>query len=1128
MFVLSAKIVPDLLKAKVKGHYRHLPNGRTVWIEQHTDKRKDAKKDPKKFRHRVVHSDDKSTTYSNAKGEQKTYPHQPHQELSQDDIHATLNSPFHIDEKLALDMFKRRNGIEDMEPFLDELIADEKEKAKNIGEEPEFKDREGAMKYVMRNQVRGILKELQKGRGSITTYAQASQDIVLADHLEHTIDDPAASDHDRAMAHMAVEHGESAIKALEEEMANVKKAQKLGPKDAPKIDGIAPDVTAFGHQAETLAKLNVLQRAIIDVDMGGGKGFILPADALNLMSQGKVKKPLIVVPGATLEQNAAKIIEYTKGGANVFLIDNNTIKDMYDGDEEKMLEDIRNAPANTLFMASYGVFSYKEKDSKDEDGDGLERARKVGSAGWDYVAADESHNFKNTDSLRFKGMQYLSKAKYKRVASGTFLSNNPSDVLGQMLFLYPQMGMSKADFEDKYGRRETSKGVKWDAAKLKNLREDLTDLGMISLRRSAWIHALPERNENLSVVEMDADHRRIHDAVLDDVLDSLEAEMKANPKLKKLFEGDEDLDNMNEELPPSATGALELIGSITDFPDEIARVIEQRTEAVKAGRKGSRHRNVHEQMTKLQSRKSMTDKQKKEHQALSKEWNSFSEDERRFAQMNLDDEDEESPLYAEYNTLKTQLKRLKPATRRAVQALRGKVSPKALDVYQKAAEHLKSKKNGKMIVFVQRKLSAQHIVNNMPAELKKHAMYFDASLMGDLPNFTQDPNGPKILVAVDASVKEGMNMQIANGMYRYDHHYSPGNQEQSYARIWRFGQDKPANIHLGVVNGGIDVPKYARLISKLHTNQMVVSDMQDDDTFEAYKLSLDNIRNNRESHILGDYLTMNKKIIDFQKEENKPLRKKYGEGAWKVSSGKKIGGAKAKQMHGMGPYMHDFDVSKMKVPHDDDMEKIVGHYRDTLRGGGKGHLVYDAEFQDAWLPEVVKLVARHNARGGGKKMDPFTMEQYHKEFEETNGRKLSDREEQLLTKTVNNYLSGKKHSPHKSGDPSDAIQIMRENFKIKGNKSTDKVAAEDVKALVKHLGDTHLMHMAGGKVDNPEVAEKYWKQLEKKEGAKIPDRYKRVVMGAASIVQEVGKGWEGIKDYYSDVFMEGDQDEEDE
>ena len=40
------------------------------------------------------------------------------------------------------------------------------------------------------------------------------------------------------------------------------------------------------------------------------------------MGQGKVEKPLIIVPGATMDQNATKIHEYTDNSINVFKITN--------------------------------------------------------------------------------------------------------------------------------------------------------------------------------------------------------------------------------------------------------------------------------------------------------------------------------------------------------------------------------------------------------------------------------------------------------------------------------------------------------------------------------------------------------------------------------------------------------------------------------------------------------------------------------------------------------------------------------------------------------------------------------------------------------------------------------------
>jgi hypothetical protein len=395
------------------------------------------------------------------------------------------------------------------------------------------------------------------------------------------------------------------------------------------------------------------------------------------------------------------------------------------------------------------------------------------------------------------------------------------------------MDIDQKKLEQFYGRKEKGGEATWSPHGLKALRGELLKLGMVSLRKSAWLDKLPKRKDALSVVQMSPQQARVHDAALHDALEQLETESKTDPLLAKAL-ADDSLDN-SWEAPPALMRRLEVLQGVTDYPDEMAKMIEGNLKIVGGGGQGD----------------------------------------------------------AERDEAVAALQKFSPAARNAMLSLKGMVSPKAQDVYKKAAAHLKDPKNGKFIVFCQRKAAARHILEHMPADLKQHAMYFDASKLGELDQFTGNDTGPRLLVAVDASIKEGVNMQRANGLYRYDHHLTPGNQDQSYARIDRFGQDKPVSIHLGIVDGGMDVAKYARLCSKGWVNQQVVSDFESDKSTPIFKLSLKNLKEKRDASILNDYQELPEEIRKWQGGENKKYKAKFGEQPYDLSSGKQLPGGKA-------------------------------------------------------------------------------------------------------------------------------------------------------------------------------------------------------------------------------------------
>lgn len=818
---------------RVKGHYRHLPNGKIVFIDEYTDKRQAAQQQPEAFAGKVVHASPTQTTYVNHLGQPQTFAHQA--EMTRPQIHAQLNRPLPVNADLAKQVVHHQLGITNHKQFLRDATEEEGMKS-----EPRFNDEKGAEQWFHETHVKPKLKELRQAHGKTTTPAKAFLHETSPDLREMWQSHAAGESgghHEQALGKMLVDNAEDAHAIAELAVEQGERAQQLGPKNAPKINGISPKVKFYPHQAEALAKMNPVPRSPTDVDMGGGKGLLLPADALALMTQGKIKKPLIVVPTATLDPNATKLVDdYSDGGVNVFKISTESLARHYGGDISRLVEDVRNAPANTVFMATYDSVSHQDREGPER----FAHAQALGAAGFDYVACDESHNVRNEESARFQALSHLCGAPYVRMASGTFLANNPSDVVGPLKLLFPHMDFDAKKIEKLYGRTETKEGVTWSREGLKRLRDDLGKLGMVSLRRSAWFDKLPKRTDALSVVHMKPEQEKIHEAVLNDAMDQIESEAEDDPILKRALD-DAELDP-DADVPPALMRRLEILQGVTDYPDELAKMIEGQIHLV-----GSRAPEDPEAIEALDT-----------------------------------------------------LKKFSPATRNALLSLKGVVSPKAEDVYKKAAAHLKDDKNGKFIVFVQRKASARHILEHMPAELKSKASYFDAGEHQVLNDFVSPTGGPSILVAVDASIKEGVNMQAANGLYRYDHHLTPGNQDQSLARVWRLGQTRPVKFHFGIVHGGMDVTRYARLCSKLSTNMQVVSDFEQTSDTPIYRLSLDNIRNKRDSSILDGYQNIVEEVLSHQKDENKAYKKANGDETHDLASGKPVAGGQ--EAHGSGAF----------------------------------------------------------------------------------------------------------------------------------------------------------------------------------------------------------------------------------
>lgn len=267
----------DLFKVQVKAHYRQLPNGHLVHIDAYFDKRKGARKDPDKYKGKVIHADAKATTYMNHKGEEIEYHHGPHRELTQDDIHAHLNGALPVDEDMAHDVVMKEMGIKNFHEHLKGMVADEKTKN---GKDAEYTNIGDASKHFAKTHTRPLLKQLRRTHGETTTLAEAYTepgDKTLKNYFDHQASDPDAHHTKKALAKMAQKHAQKAIDEISEERMAMKGVDHMTPKDCPAIDGIVSKnadgtpFTLFGHQAEVLAKLSQLTRAIVDVDMGGDR-----------------------------------------------------------------------------------------------------------------------------------------------------------------------------------------------------------------------------------------------------------------------------------------------------------------------------------------------------------------------------------------------------------------------------------------------------------------------------------------------------------------------------------------------------------------------------------------------------------------------------------------------------------------------------------------------------------------------------------------------------------------------------------------------------------------------------------------------------------------------------------------
>lgn len=125
----------------------------------------------------------------------------------------------------------------------------------------------------------------------------------------------------------------------------------------------------------------------------------------------------------------------------------------------------------------------------------------------------------------------------------------------------------------------------------------------------------------------------------------------------------------------------------------------------------------------------------------------------------------------------------------------------------------------KVLVFGYRKVTSEHIIKHLPPHYKKMAVHYTAGDLSALEMFLKNPK-IQILVANETSINTGQNLQIASRLIRMETLWSPGDQDQALARIWR--PDFKSLVSRPVVysdwiftDGSLEVAKIGRIVSKI-------------------------------------------------------------------------------------------------------------------------------------------------------------------------------------------------------------------------------------------------------------------------------------------------------------------------
>lgn len=331
--------------------------------------------------------------------------------------------------------------------------------------------------------------------------------------------------------------------------------------DLPEIPNINKDIVFFPHQAESIAKLDKCpEHAIVDISTGGMKTGIIISDILNYINKGVITKPLVIMPLALVGQWINEIEFFTGGSVNVVPITTETVSNW---GREAVERIVRESPINTIFITTYSFISngkYYLPDDEDETTPYFK------GADWiqeilhpDYIALDEVQKVKNPETNASRAVNFLGEAaKVKRIATGTLITNNPIDLVGQIGFLDSSIMGSKAEFNARYMRYINIS----DFANV--IRRDLKNNSRyIMYRRKDWASLLPKIQYSENFINLTTKQKALYKKMVLEVMD----EISKDPVLKRAWDKFRSSDKEDYDIPAILLGKLARLEQYLTAPD---------------------------------------------------------------------------------------------------------------------------------------------------------------------------------------------------------------------------------------------------------------------------------------------------------------------------------------------------------------------------------------------------------------------------------------------------------------------------------------------------------------------------------------------------------------------------------
>lgn len=589
------------------------------------------------------------------------------------------------------------------------------------------------------------------------------------------------------------------------------------------IDPNDPDKKGFAlqpHQMDTMCYSAAHPKyMILDIAPGGGKTILGLTEILIYLSEKRIKRPLVIMPINLIKNWINDCINALKAPVNFIVISSETVRQW---GRETLGDKIRNAPPNTIVCTSYN-WLYNKSDTNIVMY-GIKPVKLFGNIeflkqfSFDYIACDEAHRLKNAGlssgkkqgkptSTHLAVLRLVSckSVKYVRLLTGTLIKNTLLDLVGQVRLLNPAIFRTVDAFKDDYGDPNTAlnseDGRKVQQEIRKYLQEFVT---VVQKKKRHWAFVMPEFEDRFDFVDPDDVAQEYYEWVLGKTLEEIEASLGSDSKDWKLLTGgvavkseeddDDDSEDTTDDSSDDSNGGDEENGldsdsdSESDDADPGESALTRRIEAA-----------LKPYLARLE-------------QALS--------------------DPEGDPEFEEFQEAMVKDGRHIPLSPSAKlnkiyslldQHFEGhvEIDKETGDIIEEVEPmcRLDSPENkDKVLIFSSYHRSIQAIFKHLPDKYKKYARMYHAGTPQVLEEFIHDPQ-VKILVALEKSIQEGHNLQVASRLIRAEQVWTPGEMDQAVSRVHRpdignkYGRKKIIHNWI-IVNNTLEVAKLGRLIAK--------------------------------------------------------------------------------------------------------------------------------------------------------------------------------------------------------------------------------------------------------------------------------------------------------------------------